>query len=243
MEFPAAKALRLMNQGTWLLNCYGLVSLAILAVLGATTTGTHTFARTAAVLVVLGLVLQGAVGAVHRRARRALLAARPELSGAPRRHRALPGTGLAVFVYLPFLLLVVSLSATVRQAVHPAVATGVTRALVSGCQQQAGTVACSGSWTVSGRVYTGPVDVAEKPPLKIALVQISYDLADPQVIYDAAHPVPSGGVASAVGFTLFFAFVSAGAGVAYDRNCRAPYLGFLTQAARHESAAGLAAPG
>jgi len=242
MESPAVKALRLMNQGTWLLSCYGLASLTILAVLGATTTGFPTFVRTATALVLVGIVLLSVISAGHRRARQALLAVRPDLADVVGRRRYLPGTGMAVFVYLPFLLMGVCLGATIRQAVHPPPPTGVTHALVSGCQRQAGTIACPGSWTVSGQTYTGTVDVSANPPLGIALEQIRYDLADPQVIYDAAHPVPSGGLLDLVGATLFFAFFAARTEVAYDRYCRAPYLRFLKQAARDEPATGMTAP-
>jgi hypothetical protein len=118
MQHPATAALRRLSQGAVVLSCYGLASMAILMVLGAATTGIHMFARTAAVLVLLGLVVLGAVGAANRRARRALLAARPDLAGAVRPRRYPPGNGMAVFVYVPFLALGVCLGATVRQAVH-----------------------------------------------------------------------------------------------------------------------------
>lgn len=116
-QHPATTALRRLSQGAIVLSCHGLASLAILAVLGALTTGIHMFARTAAALVLIGLVILGVVGAANRRARRALLAARPDLTDAvPGRYP--PGNGMAVFVYVPFLVLVVCLGITVRQAVH-----------------------------------------------------------------------------------------------------------------------------
>jgi hypothetical protein len=56
-------------------------------------------------------------GAANRRARHALLTARPDLADAvPGRYP--PGNGMAVFVYVPFLVLAVCLGATVRQATH-----------------------------------------------------------------------------------------------------------------------------
>ena len=80
MQQPAAAALRRLSQGAVVLSCYGLASMVLLVVLGAVTTGLHTFARTAAVLVVVGLVVMGVVAAGNRRARRTLLAARPDLA-------------------------------------------------------------------------------------------------------------------------------------------------------------------
>jgi hypothetical protein len=118
MQHPATTALRRLSQGSIVLSCYGLASMAILAVLGAATTGIHMFARTAAVLVLIGLVILGVAGAGNRRARRTLLAARPDLADAVRPGRYPPGNGMAVFVYVPFLVLGVCLGATVRQAVH-----------------------------------------------------------------------------------------------------------------------------
>ena len=117
MQDPASAALRRLSQGTVVLSCYGLASMAILAVLGAVTTGIHMFARTAAVLVLLGLVILGVTGAANRRARRALLTARSDLADAvPGRYP--PGNGMAVFVYVPFLALGVLVGAIVRQLVH-----------------------------------------------------------------------------------------------------------------------------
>lgn len=118
MQDPATIALQRLSQGTVALSCYGLASMAILAILGAATTGIHMFARTAAVLVLLGLVLLGVIGAVNRRARRTLLAARPDLASEVRPGRYPPGNGMAVFVYVPFLVLGVLVAATVRQVVH-----------------------------------------------------------------------------------------------------------------------------
>ena len=118
MQQPATAALRRLSQGAVVLSCYGLASMVILVVLGAVTTGLHTFARTAAVLVVVGLIVMGVVAAGNRRARRTLLAARPDLAATVRPERYLPGNGLAVFVYVPFLLLGVCLGATVREAMH-----------------------------------------------------------------------------------------------------------------------------
>jgi hypothetical protein len=118
MQDPATIALRRLSQGTVALSCYGVASMAILTILGAATTGIHMFARTAAVLVLLGLVLLGVTSAVNRRARRGLLAARPDLAGVVRPGRYPPGNGMAVFVYVPFLVLGVLLAATVRQAAH-----------------------------------------------------------------------------------------------------------------------------
>ena len=118
MQQPATAALRRLSQGAVVLSCYGLASMVILVVLGAVTTGLHTFARTAAVLVVFGLVVMGVAAAGNRRARRTLLAARPDLAATVRPERYLPGNGLAVFVYVPFLLLGVCLGATVREAMH-----------------------------------------------------------------------------------------------------------------------------
>jgi hypothetical protein len=231
-----------MTQGAWLLTCYGLASLVILAILGAATTGIHMFARTAAGLVLIGLVLLGVVGAVNRRTRQALLAARPELADVVRPSRYPPGNGMAVFVYVPFLVLVVCLGITIRAAAHPPPRTAVTTALVSGCRQQPGTVACQGSWTVSGRFYAGTVDLASAPGLGIGEAQLRYNVSDPQVVYDAAHPVPSGGVFDFVVATVFFALFSARAEVVYDRSCRAPYRGFLMHAAQAETQYGLTAP-
>jgi hypothetical protein len=117
MQEPATAALRRLTQGAVVLSCYGLASIAILAAVGAATTGIHLFARTAAVLVLLGLVLLGVTGAANRRARRALLTARPDLAGAvPGRYP--PGNGMAVFVYVPLLAVAVLVGATVRQVVH-----------------------------------------------------------------------------------------------------------------------------
>ena len=117
MQGPATTALRRLSQGAVVLSCYGLASMAILAGLGAATTGIHMFARTAAVLVLVGLVLLGVTGAANRSARRTLLAARPDLADAvPGRYP--PGNGMAVFVYVPFLVLAVLVGATVRQVVH-----------------------------------------------------------------------------------------------------------------------------
>jgi hypothetical protein len=117
MQDPVTTALNRLSQGTVVLSCYGLAAMAILAVLGAATTGIHMFARTAAALVLLGLVILGVTSAVNRRARRALLAARPDLAGrVPGRYP--PGSGMAVFVYVPFLVLGVLVGATVRQMVH-----------------------------------------------------------------------------------------------------------------------------
>jgi hypothetical protein len=118
MQDPATTALRRLSQGTVVLSCYGLASMAILAILGAATTGIHMFSRTSAVLVLLGLVLLGVTGAGNRRARRELLTARADLAGAVRPGRYPPGNGMAVFVYVPFLVLGVCLAATIRQAVH-----------------------------------------------------------------------------------------------------------------------------
>jgi hypothetical protein len=171
MQQPATTALRRLSQGTVVLSCYGLASLAILAVLGAVTTGVHMFARTAAVLVFIGLVVLGLAGARNRSALRALLAARPDLADAVRPSRYPPGNGMAVFVYVPFLVLGVCVGAAVRQAAH------------------------------------------------------------------------SGGVFDLVIASVFFALFSARAEVMYDRNCRAPYRGFLMHAARSESQHGLTAPG
>ena len=117
MQNPAATALRRLSQGTVVLSGFGLASMAILAVLGAATTGIHMFARTAAALVLIGLILLGVTGAGNRRARRALLSAWPDLADAvPGRYP--PGNGMAVFVYVPFLVLAVLVGATVRQATH-----------------------------------------------------------------------------------------------------------------------------
>jgi hypothetical protein len=162
MQEPATAALRRLSQGAVVLSCYGLASIAILVALGAATAGIHMFARTAAVLVLLGLVLLGVTGAANRRARRALLTARPDLADAvPGRYP--PGNGMAVFVYVPFLVLAVCLGAAIRQTVH----------------------------------HFG-----------------------------------SGGVYGFVVATVFFALFSARAKVTYDRGCRAPYRGFLMQAAQ-----------
>jgi hypothetical protein len=117
MQHPATTALRRLSQGTWLLSCYGLASLAILVILGAATTGLHTFARTAAALVLIGLVLMGVAAARNRGAMRSLLAARPDLAQAPRPRYA-PGNGMAIFVYVPFLALGVCAGAAVREAMH-----------------------------------------------------------------------------------------------------------------------------
>ncbi len=242
MQHPATTALRRLTQGTWLLTGYGLTCLVILAILGSVTTGIHMFARTAAALVLIGLVLLGVTGAVNRRTRQALLAARPELAGAVRPSRYPPGNGMAVFVYVPFLVLVVCLGITVRAAAHRPPRTAVTTALVSGCRQRSGGVACHGSWTVSGRIYTGTVDLASAPALGIGEAQLRYNVSDPQVIYDAAHPVPTGGVFDFAVAAVFFALFSARAEVVYDRSCRAPYRGFLRHAAQAEAPYGLTAP-
>lgn len=242
MQQPATTALQRLSQGTVVMTCYGLASLAILVILGAVTTGIHMFARTAAALVLIGLVIIGVVGARNRSARKALLAARPDLADTVRPMRSPPGNGMAVFVYVPFLVLGVCLGATVRQAVHAPPRTGATTALLSGCHQQAGTVACHGTWTVSGQIYTGTVDLAKEPPFGVGAEQLSYAVSDPQVIYDATHPLPSGGVFDFVVATVFFALFSARAEVVYDRNCRAPYRGFLMHAAQSESPYGLTAP-
>jgi hypothetical protein len=95
MQHPATTALRRLSHGTIVLSCYGLVSMATLAVLGAATTGIHMFARTAAALVLVGLAILGVVGAGNLRARRRLLAARPDLADAVRPGRYPPGNGMA----------------------------------------------------------------------------------------------------------------------------------------------------
>ena len=56
------------------------------------------------------------------------------------------------------------------------------------------------------------------------------------------HSLPSGGVFGFVVAAVFLALFSARAEVVYDRNCRAPYRGFLMHAAQSESQSGLTAP-
>jgi hypothetical protein len=59
----------------------------VLAVVGVTTSGSHSFPRAAASLVVAGLALLAAIGTAHRRTRRALIRRRPDLAEAVARRR------------------------------------------------------------------------------------------------------------------------------------------------------------
>ena len=239
----AFTALRWVRQGLWLLTAYALVSMAVLMVLGVTTTSTLLFTVAAAVTVLAGCGLLAWLGLVHRRARRALLEHPQGAPRAMRRRRLLPGSGAAAVIYLPLLIASVCLAAAVRHAAHPAPRTAVADVLVFACRPQAGRVACQGSWTVSGRSYVRPVEVPRRPPLGITLVHLSYNKSDPRVLYDMNHPVPaagvftpSGGVLTPAVLALSLAIVGGRLGVWYDGICRAPYLGLLRRAARSRRA-------
>jgi hypothetical protein len=239
MQQSAFIALRWMRQGLGLLTAYALISAAALAMLGATTAGTLLFSVAAATTMLAGGGLLAGVGAAHRRARHALLQHPQGPPRALRRRRLLPGSGAAAVVYLPLLAASVCLATAVRHAAHPAPRTAVAHVLVFACRPDAGGAACQGSWTVAGRSYVSPVDVARQPPLGITLVQIAYNKADPRVLYDISHPAPSAGVFTPSGGVLIPAGLALGLGIAggrlgvwYDRNCRAPYVGLLRRAAR-----------
>jgi hypothetical protein len=114
---PAAAA-RQVGLGARLLVGYAAAVAAVLAAVGASTSGIQVFSRAALGLVVAGCVLLGAVGAVHRRTRRALIRRQPGLEALLGRGPR-PGGGWAVLAYLPLLLAAVSVGSVSLAVAHP----------------------------------------------------------------------------------------------------------------------------
>jgi hypothetical protein len=105
MEPTPLRALRQVRFGSRLLIWYAVVATVVMAVVGVVMPGTYALARTAAAGVAAGWLLLVVIGVVHRRTRRNLTRTRPDLAQMLTGNRKrLPGSGWAIFVYLPFLL-------------------------------------------------------------------------------------------------------------------------------------------
>jgi hypothetical protein len=120
MEPTPLRTLRQVRWGSRLLIWYAAVATVVMAVVGVAVPGTHALARTAAAGVAAGWLLLLVIGAVHRRTRRSLMRTRPDLAPVLAGNRKrLPGSGWAIFVYLPFLLAGVAVANEAQAIARP----------------------------------------------------------------------------------------------------------------------------
>jgi hypothetical protein len=120
MEPTPLRTLRQVRFGSRVLIWYAVVVTVVMAVVGVVVPGTHALARTAAAGVAVGWLLLIVIGAVHRRTRRSLMRTRPDLAPVlAGNRRRLPGSGWAIFVYLPLLLAGVLLANEAQAIARP----------------------------------------------------------------------------------------------------------------------------